>query len=77
MSNFDRSREKITVTKSAVWLPTGLPDFFLPGFAQGLTPSMVRATAVQKREWKFLQVFPVGRFHTNLGRRFVDYGQTA
>ena len=54
----------------------GLPDFSLFGFAQGLAPSMVRASALRNRGWKLLLVFLVGRRRASLQRRFVDYGQT-
>ena len=62
-------------TKNAehVWLLSGLPDFSLFGFAQGLAPSMVRASALRNRGWKLLPVFLVGRRRASLERRFVDY----
>ena len=65
-----------SVDSQKIWLRSGLPDFSLFSFAQGLAPSMVRASDLRNRGWKLLPVFLVGRRRASLQRRFVDYGQT-
>ena len=59
-----------------LWLLSGLPNFSLFGFAQGLALSMVGASDLGNRGEKFLLVFSAGRRRASLRRRFGDYEQT-